>query len=42
MGLRSQLAVTVGKTSSVGIKKLFKGGSSLPGENSIKKSIRIF
>ena len=35
MGLRSQLAVTVGKTSQW-VLKTFKGGSSLPGKIALK------
>ena len=36
MGLRSQLAVTVGKTSQWVLKNFFKGGSSLPGKIALK------
>lgn len=36
MGLRSQLAATVGKTSQWVLKNFFKGGSSLPGKLALK------
>ena len=36
MGIRSHLAVSVGKTSQWVLKNFFKGGSSLPGKLALK------
>ncbi|MGX7173010.1 Mur ligase family protein [Enterococcus ratti] len=36
MGIRSQFAITIGKTSQWALKTFFKGGSSLPGKLALK------
>ena len=36
MGVRSQFAIAVGKTSQWALKTFFKGGSSLPGKLALK------
>ena len=41
MGLRSQLAISAGKTAQWVLKTFFKGGSSYPGQLALKMDPKI-